>query len=57
MKIRVRFELEVPDMVSTQEVDEWLRYKLGIWGHILNSNRLVDADLNADPHSLTVTKA
>ncbi len=47
MKLKVSFEVDVPDGATEQQAIEWLRWELGTGSHIDIDNPLDDGDLVA----------
>jgi hypothetical protein len=47
MKLRVEFEVTVPDGVTLEQAEEWLLYQLGERGGMSAENPLSDTDLEA----------
>lgn len=45
MKLRVQFEVTVPDEVTLEQAEEWLLYQLGQRGGMPAANPLADTDL------------
>lgn len=46
-KVKVEFEVSVPDGVTPAQVEKWVRFEVGAQGHIMAENPLVDTDLDA----------
>ncbi len=48
-KVKVEFEVSVPDGVTPAQVEEWVRFEVGAQGHrhIKAENPLADTDLEA----------
>jgi len=46
MKYSISFEIEIPDDINPthQEVLDWVKYQLNIWGHLKLSNPLSKYD-------------
>lgn len=55
MKLKVEFEVTVPDGVTLKQAEEWLLFQLGEHGGMPASNPLADTDIKA--HRTFVTKA
>jgi len=47
MKLKVEFEVTVPDGVTLEQAEEWLLYQLGERGGIPAENPMADSDLEA----------
>ena len=48
MKINVEFEMEIPDGITDDHIQQWLEYELGCQGGLKLDNPLVGIDLSAD---------
>lgn len=46
-KVKVEFEISVPDGVTPAQVEEWVLFEVGAQGHIKAENPLADTDLEA----------
>lgn len=47
MKLRVEFDVEVPDSVTLEQAEEWLRFELGTGFSMHEKNPMLDIDLEA----------
>lgn len=47
MQLRVKFEVTVPDGVSIDQAEEWLKFQLGANGGMESSNPLCSEDLSS----------
>lgn len=54
--IDVRFEVDVEEVMSDQEVQEWLEFNLHARGNMHNSNPMSDLDIEAKSFSVDFTK-
>lgn len=52
MKLKVQFEVTVPDHVTIEQAEEWLRFQIGASGGMQSVNPLSGDDLEA--RSVTV---
>ena len=47
MKLKVEFEVTVPDEVTLEQAEEWLLFQLGERGGMPADNPMADSDLEA----------
>jgi hypothetical protein len=47
MKLKVQFEVTVPDHVTIEQAEEWLRFQIGASGGMKSANPLSGDDLEA----------
>lgn len=47
MKIRVNFDVEIPEKIDPEDIEEWLRFQLNESGVMDGKNPLVDRELEA----------
>ena len=52
MKIRVTFEVDVPDLTPYNDIQAWLEYSLNATGCLKGDNRLINQGLEADSFSV-----
>lgn len=53
-KYEVKFTVTLDELVSKEEVNAFIKYRLGVIGEIAIVNPLSDLDLEADCHSVTI---
>lgn len=49
MKIRVEFDVRIPDGFTNSDIDEYLRFTYGDNGNMKHGNRLDEENINAEP--------
>ena len=54
MKLKVEFEVTVPDGVAIEQAEEWLEFELGARGDMQLDNPMIDTDLEARRVLVTV---
>ncbi|MBE3141439.1 MAG: hypothetical protein IMZ53_12765 [Thermoplasmata archaeon] len=50
----MKFTVTLDELVSKEEVNAFIKYRLGVIGEIAIVNPLSDLDLEADCHSVTI---
>lgn len=54
MKLKVEFEVEVPDSVTIEQAEEWVFFQLGERGGMSAYNPLADVDIEARRTSVEI---
>ena len=52
MKIKVTFELDIPDLTPYDHIQAWLEYELNANGLLKGDNKLINHRLEADSFSV-----
>jgi len=52
MKIKVEYEIEIPDGCSDEDIEEWVRFETGENGSMLGSNSLASTPMTPLPFSV-----
>ncbi len=52
----ITFRVDVPEDVTSKDVEHWIKFNIGVMGGISDDNPLCDEDLEAKYHSVSIRK-